>query len=93
MWCETAACESPTASSMSQAQRPALVPSDQVAAGAAPRPQQIEDLQAGRIAERLEHRGQVLLFHTSMNIDMTMPRVKPPESGADGPVLVRCAGS
>ena len=58
---------------------PPLVAGDELAAGLAARPQQIQDLQTRRVAERLEDDHQLIgTFHTSINVELTKPSVKPP---------------
>ena len=54
MWCETAACERPTACLDVAGTEALLVASDEVAAGPALRLQELEDPEPRRIAEGLE---------------------------------------
>ena len=59
MWCETAACERPIgALDVAGAEAP-LVARDQVAAGPSPGAQEVQDLQARRVAESLEDQNEV----------------------------------
>ena len=76
MWCEMAACESPTASLDVAGAEPALLPRDELAARLPARTQQIQDLQPRRIPERLEDGDQIGPFHRSITIDVLSRLVK-----------------